>query len=67
MTMSVSTPPQTFHARSRVHEVIAGQDLHGYEAIVAGGAWGIGVETVRALATAGLRVVIATRDRGGPR
>jgi NAD(P)-dependent dehydrogenase (short-subunit alcohol dehydrogenase family) len=52
-----------FGARSTAREVIAGHDLHGRDAIVTGGASGIGVETVRALATAGARVVIATRDR----
>ena len=50
-------------ARSTALEVIAGHDLNGFEAIVTGGASGIGVETVRALAAAGARVVIATRDQ----
>jgi NAD(P)-dependent dehydrogenase (short-subunit alcohol dehydrogenase family) len=36
--------------------------LKGRDAIVTGGASGIGIETVRALAIAGARVVIATRD-----
>ena len=45
-------------------EVIAGHDLHGRCAIVTGGAAGIGAETVHALATAGARVIIATRDPG---
>jgi NAD(P)-dependent dehydrogenase (short-subunit alcohol dehydrogenase family) len=52
-----------FGPRSTALEVVAGHDLTGREAIVTGGASGIGVETVRALATAGVRVVIATRDR----
>jgi NAD(P)-dependent dehydrogenase (short-subunit alcohol dehydrogenase family) len=52
-----------FGARSSAREVVAGHDLSGRDAIVTGGASGIGVETVRALATAGARVVIATRDR----
>lgn len=43
-------------------QIVAGHDLAGRDAIVTGGASGIGVETVRALATAGARVVIATRD-----
>jgi D-arabinose 1-dehydrogenase-like Zn-dependent alcohol dehydrogenase len=52
-----------FGARSRVCEVIAGHNLKGLDAIVTGGASGIGVETIRALATAGARVVITTRDQ----
>jgi len=52
-----------FGARSTAGEVIAGHDLRGREAIVTGGASGIGVETVRALAAAGARVVLATRDQ----
>src|ERR1039458_6179256 len=52
-----------FGARSTALEVIAGHDLCAREAIVTGGASGIGIETVRALATAGARVIIATRDR----
>src|SRR5207249_5607179 len=51
-----------FGARSTALEVIAAHDLHGREAIVTGGASGIGVETVRALATAGARVVLAARN-----
>src|SRR5437764_15409191 len=54
----------TFGRRSTALEVIAGHDLHGREAIVTGGASGIGVETVRALASAGARVVLAARNRG---
>jgi NAD(P)-dependent dehydrogenase (short-subunit alcohol dehydrogenase family) len=52
-----------FDARSTAREVIAGHDLSGRDAVVTGGASGIGVETVRALASEGARVVIATRDR----
>lgn len=52
-----------FGTRSTALEVIAGHDLCGRDAIVTGGASGIGIETVRALATAGARVVIAARDR----
>ncbi len=51
-----------FGAQSTAQEVIEGHNLDGREAIVTGGASGIGVETVRALALAGARVVIATRD-----
>jgi NAD(P)-dependent dehydrogenase (short-subunit alcohol dehydrogenase family) len=52
-----------FGARSTAREVIAGHNLSGLNAIVTGGASGIGVETVRALAEAGARVMVATRDR----
>jgi NAD(P)-dependent dehydrogenase (short-subunit alcohol dehydrogenase family) len=51
-----------FGAKSTALEVIAGHDLHGRDAIVTGGASGIGVETVRALAAAGARVVLAARN-----
>jgi NAD(P)-dependent dehydrogenase (short-subunit alcohol dehydrogenase family) len=43
-------------------EIIAGHDLSGKEAIVTGGYSGIGYETVKALAGAGARVVVAGRD-----
>jgi NAD(P)-dependent dehydrogenase (short-subunit alcohol dehydrogenase family) len=43
-------------------EVVENVDLTGRRAIVTGGASGIGVETVRALATAGAEVTIAARD-----
>jgi len=52
-----------FGARSTAREVIAAHNLKGFEAIVTGGASGIGIETVRALAIAGARVVIASRDQ----
>jgi NAD(P)-dependent dehydrogenase (short-subunit alcohol dehydrogenase family) len=43
-------------------EVLADHDLHGRRAIVTGAASGIGVETARALASAGAEVVIAVRN-----
>jgi NAD(P)-dependent dehydrogenase (short-subunit alcohol dehydrogenase family) len=43
-------------------EVVEGVDLSGKRALVTGGASGIGVETVRALAKAGAEVTIAARD-----
>ena len=54
----------TFHHDTTALEVIEAlkTDLTGYEVIVTGGSSGIGVETVRALATAGARCVIAARD-----
>ena len=56
------TNTAAFDRKSTALEVVAAHDLHGREAIVTGGASGIGVETVRALATAGARVVLAARD-----
>ncbi|PVM93146.1 SDR family NAD(P)-dependent oxidoreductase [Caulobacter endophyticus] len=50
-----------FGARSTAGEVVAGHDLSGRTAIVTGAATGIGIETARALAQAGARVVIAAR------
>ena len=44
--------------------MIAGHDLSGKETIVTGGYGGVGYETVKALASAGARVVIAGRDPG---
>ncbi|MYS24214.1 NAD(P)-dependent dehydrogenase, short-chain alcohol dehydrogenase family [Streptomyces sp. DvalAA-14] len=55
----VTTP---FTARATAAEVLAGVDLTGRRIIVTGGASGLGAETVRALAGAGARVTIATRD-----
>src|SRR5579863_10386081 len=63
MSEKSKTAAARFGGSSTAREVIAGHDLNGRDAIVTGGASGIGIETVRALATAGARVVIATRDR----
>ncbi|WP_282948637.1 MULTISPECIES: SDR family NAD(P)-dependent oxidoreductase [unclassified Sphingopyxis] len=56
--MRISTP---FNSRSTADEVIRDVDLHGKRAIVTGGAAGIGVETARALASAGAAVTLAVR------
>jgi NAD(P)-dependent dehydrogenase (short-subunit alcohol dehydrogenase family) len=50
------------HIRPTALQVITGHNLHGRCAIITGGASGIVAETVRALATVGARVIIATRD-----
>jgi NAD(P)-dependent dehydrogenase (short-subunit alcohol dehydrogenase family) len=52
-----------FDARSQAGEVAKGVDLAGKTAIVTGAASGIGVETARALAGAGARVVMPVRSR----
>lgn len=50
-----------FHAKSTAADVIAGIDLSGKSAIVTGGYSGIGLETVRALASAGAEVTVPAR------
>lgn len=51
-----------FHAKSTALEVVKGVDLSGKFAIVTGGYSGIGVETVKALASAGAEILIPARD-----
>ena len=51
-----------FHAKSEPHELLAGIDLSGRTAIVTGGYSGIGLETTRALAAAGAKVIVPVRD-----
>ncbi len=58
-SMRITSP---FGAESTALEVIRGVDLGGKSAVVTGGASGIGVETARALASAGAQVTIAVRD-----
>lgn len=58
----MSTIETPFGFSSTAAEVLAGVDLGDRNAIVTGGASGIGVETVRALAGAGAAVTIAVRD-----
>jgi NAD(P)-dependent dehydrogenase (short-subunit alcohol dehydrogenase family) len=57
--MSRITTP--FGFQSTAADVIAGVRLDGKRAIVTGGASGIGIETARALATAGAAVTLAVR------
>ncbi len=61
---SITTPITTpFGAHSTAAEVVASLDLSGKQAIVTGGASGIGVETARALAGAGADVTLAVRNQ----
>ncbi|WP_426242807.1 SDR family NAD(P)-dependent oxidoreductase [Nocardioides sp. LHG3406-4] len=60
MTHPRIASPFTFDTTAA--EVVADVDLHGRRALVTGAAGGIGVETARALASAGAEVTIAARD-----
>jgi NAD(P)-dependent dehydrogenase (short-subunit alcohol dehydrogenase family) len=61
--MTASTPITTpFNAESTAAEVVDGIDLTGRRVIVTGGASGIGIETARALASAGAEVTLAVRN-----
>ncbi|HEX6450712.1 MAG TPA: SDR family NAD(P)-dependent oxidoreductase [Trebonia sp.] len=55
----ITTP---FGAQSTAMEVIEGVNLRGARAIVTGGSSGIGLETARALLSAGAEVTLAVRD-----
>jgi NAD(P)-dependent dehydrogenase (short-subunit alcohol dehydrogenase family) len=59
MTDRIITP---FDAESTAAQVIEGIDLTGKRTIVTGSASGIGVETARALASAGAEVTLAVRN-----
>ena len=51
-----------FGAHSTAWDVVRGLDLSGATALVTGGHSGLGLETTRALAAAGARVIVAARD-----
>jgi NAD(P)-dependent dehydrogenase (short-subunit alcohol dehydrogenase family) len=53
---------RTFNSESTTSEVSEGISLAGKFAVVTGGSSGLGVETVRALAGAGARVLMLARD-----
>src|ERR1700722_15746421 len=54
---------QVLGATSTTDDVLSGTDLHGKRVLVTGVSAGIGVETARALAPHGARIVGAARDR----
>ena len=62
--MTLTTPPITspFGARSTALEVASAVSLQGKNAVVTGGASGLGLETSRALASAGAQVTLAVRN-----
>jgi NAD(P)-dependent dehydrogenase (short-subunit alcohol dehydrogenase family) len=63
--MSLKQEPiaSPFGHGSEAGDVVKGVDLSGKTAIVTGGASGLGVETVRALASAGAHVIMPVRNR----
>ncbi|MFK4799173.1 SDR family NAD(P)-dependent oxidoreductase [Streptomyces sp. MPA0124] len=50
-----------FSAAATAEDIMAGHDLSGMTAVVTGGYSGLGLETTRALATAGARVIVPAR------
>ena len=61
MSEKSETTESKFGGRSTAREVIAGHDLKGRDAIVTGGASGIGRATALAMAREGARVAVADR------
>ncbi|MGW2838587.1 SDR family NAD(P)-dependent oxidoreductase [Streptomyces sp. NPDC001493] len=65
MTISEQQPlGSPFSAASTAEDVMAGADLSGKTAVVTGGYSGLGLETSRALAAAGARVIVPARRPG---
>ena len=63
MAQTNQTPVNsTFHRKSTGSEVLADIDLSGKVAIVTGGYSGIGLETTRALAAKGVKVIVPVRS-----
>jgi NAD(P)-dependent dehydrogenase (short-subunit alcohol dehydrogenase family) len=64
MTSTTTTSPITtpFGFHSTAADIVAGIDLRGGRAIVTGASSGIGIETARALASAGADLTLAVRN-----
>lgn len=63
MTLTVQHPIGSgFNAATMAEDVVRGVDLSGHTAVVTGGYSGIGLETTRALTSAGARVIVPARD-----
>ena len=64
MSVSDQVPvASAFHAKSTAAEVLANCDLSEKTAIVTGGYSGLGLETVRALANSGAKVIVPARSK----
>ncbi|MEX7116811.1 SDR family NAD(P)-dependent oxidoreductase, partial [Pseudomonas aeruginosa] len=61
MTIRQTPINSGFGAKTQASEVMAGRDLSGKTAIVTGGYSGLGLETTKALAYAGARVIVTAR------
>lgn len=62
MTITDQQPlGSAFSAATTAEDVVAGLDLSGKTAVVTGGYSGLGLETTRALAAAGVRVIVPAR------
>src|ERR1700684_508206 len=55
-------PTNTYGPPTTAAEIVANVDLHGRRVVVTGASSGIGVETARALASAGAEVTLAGRN-----
>src|ERR1700691_5761271 len=54
-------PTNTYGPPTTAAEIVANVDLHGRRVVVTGAGSGIGIETARALASAGAEVTLAVR------